>query len=122
VAKTPLDAEVRRAYLAPYNNWDNRLAVLRFVQDIPMTPDEPSYDVVSQVDRDLVKLKNIPMCICWGMQDFVFTPGFLEQWRARFPDADVHTFHDAGHYLLEDAADDVIAIIQSFLQQQTNKT
>ena len=121
VAQAPLGTEVRRAYLAPYNNWHNRLAVLRFVQDIPVSPDEPSYEEVSRVDRSLVKLKNVPMCICWGRRDFVFTPGFLEQWRARFPGAEVHSFPDAGHYLLEDAAADVIAIIQRFLQQQTNQ-
>lgn len=117
VVRAPLDPRVRHAYLAPYNNWHNRLAVLRFVQDIPLTPQEPSYDVVTQVDRGLVKLKKIPMCLCWGMQDFMFTPGFLEQWRARFPDAEVHTFASAGHYLLEDAADEVIPIIRKFLKR-----
>lgn len=119
VARTPMDAAVRRAYLTPYNNWRNRLAVLRFVQDIPLTPREPSYDVVNEVDKGLAKLTEIPMCICWGMQDFVFTPGYLQQWQARFPGAEVHTFANAGHYLLEDAVDEVIPVIRKFLQQHS---
>lgn len=35
-AITPLSAGVRSAYLEPYNTWHNRLAVLRFVEDIPV--------------------------------------------------------------------------------------
>ena len=30
--------DVRDAYLAPYDSWANRIAVLRFVQDIPLRP------------------------------------------------------------------------------------
>ena len=32
----PLSAERRRAYLWPYDNWAHRVAIARFVQDIPM--------------------------------------------------------------------------------------
>ena len=33
----------------------------------------------------------------------------------RFPNAEVHRFEDAGHYILEDAAEDVIPLISTFL-------
>ena len=116
----PLDADVRRAYLAPYDNWHQRLGVLRFVQDIPLAPDHPSYALVQRIDQDSRVFQQTPMLICWGMRDFVFTPAFLQAWRERFPQAQVHAYDNAGHYLLEDAADEVIASIQRFLQQQCN--
>ena len=40
----------------------------------------------------------------------------LNEWKKRLPNAEYHEF-DAGHYLLEDAADEVIPIIQSFLEK-----
>ena len=55
------------------------------------------------------------MLICWGMKDFVFDHHFLKLWTAHFPAAEVHRFYDCGHYVLEDAADEVIAHIRRFL-------
>ena len=43
------------------------------------------------------------MLIGWGMKDFVFDRHFLDEWARRFPEAEVHRFADAGHYILEDA-------------------
>ena len=112
-----LSPQIKYAYLAPYDCWSNRHGVLRFVQDIPLKPGDPSYELVSRVDREIITFKNIPMLICWGMKDFVFTDAFLEQWRTRFPGAQVHEFADAGHYLLEDAAEEVIPIMREFLNE-----
>jgi haloalkane dehalogenase len=55
------------------------------------------------------------MVICWGELDFVFDLHFLTEWRRRFPEAEVHAFADCGHYILEDAKDEVIPIIRDFL-------
>ena len=38
-----LPAAVKDGLVAPYNSWANRIAVHRFVQDIPMNPSHPSY-------------------------------------------------------------------------------
>ena len=43
--KDRMTDQVRAGYLEPYNNFSNRIANLRFVQDIPMTSDAPSYSV-----------------------------------------------------------------------------
>jgi haloalkane dehalogenase len=49
------------------------------------------------------------------MKDFVFDKYFLKEWQRRFPNAEVHAFDDCGHYILEDASDEVIPIIEQFL-------
>lgn len=115
--RNPMSAELREAYAGPYKKWHDRLAVLRFVQDIPLQPDDPSYALVSEVDVGLHRLADRPMTICWGEKDFVFDRAFLAEWRRRFPQAEVHSFPDCGHYILEDARDEVIPIIQTFLQK-----
>ena len=57
------------------------------------------------------------MLIGWGMRDFVFDPSFLDEWRARFPHSEVHRFENAGHYVLEDASDELIGAIIRFLRR-----
>jgi len=109
--------DVKSGLIAPYNSWNNRIATLKFVQDIPVSEKDPSYGFVKTVDENLLKLSRIPMLICWGEHDFVFDFEYLDEWRRRFPDAEVHVFKDAGHYVLEDAAGRIIPLIQNFLKK-----
>lgn len=110
-----LDADVRAGYTAPYDSWANRIATLRFVQDIPLRPGDASYNVVAETESKLGTLAGKPMLVCWGLRDFVFDKHFLAGWVARFPDATVHRFEDCGHYILEDAREDVVPLIRRFL-------
>lgn len=115
--RKPLTAEIRQLYCSPYDNWQHRIATLRFVQDIPLQPSDPSYALVSQVEEGLAQFADRPICICWGEKDFVFDHHFLRQWEERFPDAEIHRFPDCGHYILEDATEEVIPIIRDFLRK-----
>jgi haloalkane dehalogenase len=64
--------EVAAGFIAPYNNWRNRVAVHRFVQDIPLRPDHPSWETLSEVEASLELLRDKPMNIFWGGEDFCF--------------------------------------------------
>lgn len=113
--RNPMSAALRKEYCSPYNTPSNRIATLRFVQDIPLKPGDRGYDLISDVEAGLERFKNLPMTICWGLKDFVFDKHFLKEWQRRFPKAEVHSFSDCGHYILEDASDEVIPIIEKFL-------
>ncbi|HEX4591148.1 MAG TPA: alpha/beta fold hydrolase [Gemmataceae bacterium] len=113
--RRPLPPAVRRMYLAPYDSWANRIAVLKFVQTIPLTGHDPGYDVVADTESRLPRLVDKPVLICWGMRDFVFDEAFLDEWRAKFPKAEVHRYEDAGHYILEDAGEEVGLRVEEFL-------
>jgi pimeloyl-ACP methyl ester carboxylesterase len=112
-----LSLKVRNAMVAPYNSVKNRLATLKFVQDIPATPADPSYETVKQVDENLHLLKKIPKLICWGRHDFVFDLDYYEEWRRRFPDAQAHLLEDAGHYILEDEPEKVLELVRDFFER-----
>ena len=114
-AKMP--AAVRRAYVAPYDSWANRISTLRFVQDIPLKTSDSGYDLVGRVEENLGQFRKIPTVICWGDQDFVFDRHFLRRWTECLPEAAVHRFPEAGHFVLEDAGEEIIPIIDQFLQQ-----
>jgi len=111
----PLPRDVGRAFRAPYNSWANRIATLRFVQDIPLKPGDRSYELAKWVDDRLDQLRERPVFIGWGARDFVFDLRFLAEWRRRLPDAEVHSFADAGHYVLEDAATELIPKVRQFV-------
>jgi cis-3-alkyl-4-acyloxetan-2-one decarboxylase len=114
--KARMTADLRAAYVAPYDSWDHRIAVLRFVQDIPLRPGDPSYDLVSRTEERLGLLADVPMLILWGMRDFVFDHHFLEEWIRRFPGAQVRRFPDAGHYLYEDEHEAIHDQVLDFLE------
>ena len=112
-----LEKDVKSGLIAPYNSWNNRIATLKFVQDIPVKKEDPSYSLAKNVDDNLHRLNHIPMLILWGEHDFVFDMDYLLEWQRRFPDAKVKTFKDAGHYVLEDAADRIIPMVKNFLKK-----
>ena len=116
VTRKPMSNNIKNAYLAPYDSWGHRLSVLCFVEDIPLDKNHVSYGVVDNVDKNLHQFSNLPILICWGLNDFVFDNDFLDEWKKRFPNAEYHEF-DAGHYLLEDAGEEVVPLIQSFLEK-----
>lgn len=113
-----MDQPLRDAYCAPYDNWDNRIATLRFVQDIPLEPTDRAYNLISQSQAALEAgvFKEVPALICWGMRDFVFDKDYLEKWIEYLPHAEVFRFPDGGHYVLEDAAEEITALFQQFLK------
>lgn len=115
INKSQMTKDVAAGYLMPYDSWANRVAILRFVQDIPFSPRVPSHAVFCEIESRLPLLAAKPMTIMWGMKDFCFTPAFLAQWLDRFPDAKVHRFHDAGHYVVEDAHERILKILRDEL-------
>ena len=115
--KDRMTEQVRAGYLEPYNNFSNRIANLRFVQDIPMTSDAPSYSVIKNIEDNLDQFASLPVMIAWGAKDFVFNKEFLKKWQQIFPDAEVHWVPDAGHYVVEDAHERIIPWMQEFLQR-----
>ena len=108
--------EVRAGYLEPYDNFANRVATLRFVQDIPMSPDSPSYPVVQHIEENLKLFRDHPVKIIWGAHDFVFNDHFLNRWKEVFPQAEVHRIEDAGHYVVEDAHEVILPMLKEFFK------
>lgn len=106
---------VRAGLLAPYDTWANRIAIHRFVTDIPLSPLHPSYATLEAIEQRLATLADRPMMFIWGMKDWCFTPHFLERFLEFFPDAEVHRLFDASHYVVEDAHERIVPLVDGFL-------
>ncbi|MBI9044652.1 MAG: alpha/beta fold hydrolase [Anaerolineaceae bacterium] len=110
--------EVYDAYIQPYNSWKNRIAVYRFVQEIPLEENHPTRALLNELGAKTKLFENTPMLIAWGDQDFVFTPGdFCSEFEKRFPQAEIHHFPKAGHYVLEDEDEEIQLLVREFIDQ-----
>jgi cis-3-alkyl-4-acyloxetan-2-one decarboxylase len=114
-ACTRLPSRVKKGLTAPYNSRLNRIATLKFVQDIPLTPKDASWEVVARVEQRLGRLNPDQVLLLWGAKDFVFDTCFLDEFLVRLPGARSHVFADAGHYLFEDKPLETADLIHRFL-------
>jgi acyl-coenzyme A synthetase/AMP-(fatty) acid ligase/pimeloyl-ACP methyl ester carboxylesterase len=92
----------RDALRAPYRTPARREAVRDFVADIPVTPDEPSYEALQACAAELERHPR-PTLLLWGGRDPVFHDRLLADLRSRAPQADVERFPSAGHLVTLDA-------------------
>lgn len=110
-----LDKGTRAGLIAPYSSWANRVAVYNFVQDIPLSEKHRSYQRLKEIQQELFLFQEKPISLIWGMQDWCFTPEFLKKFLQFFPAAEIHRIEKAGHYVVEDAPDEIIQIMNDFI-------
>jgi len=114
----PLTNKVKEGYLLPFaRSAEDRMAVLRFVEDIPMGPEHPSFEVLLGIEHGLWMLREKPVAVAWGMKDWCFTPKFYERWVDFFPHAETVKLPNAGHWLFEDALSDIIPFLHHFIDE-----
>ena len=87
------------------------------MQDIPLSPRDRAWSLVEQSGKRLAEFADRPTIIGWGLNDFVFDKHFLDGFTAAFPNAEVHAWDDAGHYLLEDKHAQFVPKVVKFLQE-----
>lgn len=114
-SKRPLSKEVKRAYLAPYSDYQKRIAVSEFVKDIPMSPKHRSFKTLEAIEKKLPSL-DCPKLILWGGKDFCFNDSFFTRWKEIYPESFHKYYPKAGHYILEDEKEDVISKIKEFIE------
>jgi pimeloyl-ACP methyl ester carboxylesterase len=110
----PLTETAKAGLLYPYRTWQDRIAVARFVQDIPMHPTHPSYECLQTVEANLEHLRVKSIGLFWGEKDFCFNQHFLKRWTEIFPRAQVNRYPEAGHYVLEDAREAILNDLANF--------
>ncbi|WP_145169298.1 alpha/beta fold hydrolase [Rubripirellula lacrimiformis] len=115
-----MDPDVAAGLLAPYDSWKNRVAINAFVQDIPMNRSHPTYQTLADLEAALPSLADLPSLLVWGMKDWCFRPECLRRFQSVWPSATSVEIADAGHYVIEDAPDETLQAIESFLANSTD--
>ena len=108
---------IGEGYLAPYRNWHDRIAIHRFIADIPVEANHPTAWAKEQLAEGIRTQADKPHLIIWGMQDFVFHQFFLRGWKEDVPGAEVIEVDDANHFVVEDAKDRVLPWVSDWLQR-----
>lgn len=116
-----LTDEVAAGLLAPYDNWTDRVAIDAFVRDIPMSTNHPTNQTLVDLEASLASLASLPSLLVWGMKDWCFRPECLRRFQSVWPEATSVEIADAGHYVIEDAPDETLAAIDSFLRSNDER-
>lgn len=110
-----LDPTVAAGLIAPYHDWDSRIAIARFVQDIPQRKSQATWQALANIEDGLAIFTDRPTRIVWGMKDWCFRPECLERLEQLLPQAQTTRLADVGHYVMEEAADEVIQELRLLL-------
>ncbi len=111
-----LPPAVAAGLLAPYHDWNSRVAIARFVQDIPRRKSQATWQLLSSIEQSSELFADRPMRIVWGMKDWCFRVECLDRLTQLFPQAQVQRLEDVGHYVMEEAAGEVIQEVLACLQ------
>ena len=93
----------------------DRRAVYGFVKDIPSGPRDATWQTLADIERKLPSLADRPALLVWGLRDWCFRPDCLARFEAAWPQAEVHRLADVGHWVLEDAPEDALPLVEEFL-------
>lgn len=113
--KPRLDPAVAEGCLAPYDRWSHRRQIYEFVADIPTGVEHPTWRTLADIEQGLPELGGHPALLVWGMQDWCFRPDCLQKFTQVWPDAEVHRLEDVGHWVVEDAPEEVLELMEGFL-------
>jgi pimeloyl-ACP methyl ester carboxylesterase len=105
-----LTPEIHRHYVDAFPSPAERQAPWVFAREL-MGSSEWYEGLWRRRDR----LAGLPALVLWGMKDSAFRPDALARWREALPGARVVELPDAGHFVQEEAPEEVAREIREFL-------
>jgi haloalkane dehalogenase len=110
-----LAADVCAAYDAPFPTPESKAAALAFPELVPTEPDHPSAAAMNRV-RDALRSWKKPALVVWGADDAVLPVSVAHGLVELIPGAEGPvSLPDAGHFLQEDAPDELADAVLGFL-------
>ena len=109
VRRGPLTPEVMAAYRGPFPTPASRLPTWVFPREI--TAAAP---FLAEVERGLPRLRDRPVLITWPDSDPAFREPERRRWEALFPDHRTVIIERGGHYVQEDAPEELVAAIRTW--------
>jgi len=105
--------EVFRAYTDPFPGPRERMGTYVFPRAI-----RKSVAMLTELERDLVALRDVPAELVWGMKDQAFgSEEYITRWRSLLPGAPVTRLDKASHYLQEDQPEVIADAIRRRLEE-----
>ena len=107
----------RAAYLSPHSRWRSRAALIAYPRLWPFAADHPTAALARHIESKLARLAGKPVLVCRGLKDPGYRAGLLTLGEETFPNAEVHEFEDASHFVQEDAYERIVPLMIAFLER-----
>ena len=108
------DSTALRAYAAPFGSPDECKGAIEFPLDVALNR---IGEYVKAGAGGVAALRSKPAMLAEGMLDQAIPPALaIADFRALFPDGPLVKLENAGHFCQEDAAPELVALIQLFMQ------
>jgi haloalkane dehalogenase len=109
VRRKKLPDEVMDAYRGPFPTPASRRPVHVFPREIL-----GSRPFLAEIESRMPALADRPALIVWPTRDVAFRGPERERWERIFPDHRTVTLEGAGHYIQEDAAEEIVAAVRDW--------
>ena len=109
VRRKQLPDAVMAAYRGPFPTPESRHPIHVFPREILA-----SRPFLSDVERGLESLRDRRALLVWPTKDVAFRDSERRKWEATFPDHRTVILDGAGHYIQEDAADEIVDAIRTW--------
>jgi haloalkane dehalogenase len=109
VNRTSLSDEVMGAYRGPFPTPGSRMPTWVFPREILK-----SRPFLAEVERGLPKLRDRRALLVWPTSDIAFRDRERRRWEELFPDHRTVLLEGAGHYIQEDAPEQIVAAIRDW--------
>jgi haloalkane dehalogenase len=114
--RRPVDPRAMENYLEPHNVSEKRAAMAAFAKLIPDRADHPNAAYIDAIRADLERW-DIPALVMWPDGDMAWKPDEGERIARILPQAEFYLVRNAGHYLQEDAGEEVARRVVQFLER-----
>ena len=104
-----LAGEVMEAYRGPFPTPQSRRPMHVFPHEIL-----GSRPFLAEIERGLPALRDRPALIVWPTKDVAFRDRERARWEELFPNHRTVTLEGAGHYIQEDAPEEIVAAIRDW--------
>jgi len=111
VSPDKVSEETMKAYWAPFPEEDSKKAYQAFARMFPDSQSHPSFGPMKEIQQALPHLR-IPTMIIWGVRKN--QPGYAERISKMIHESKLEILN-AGHFVPEDAPDDVQRLVLGFL-------
>ena len=109
VKRKKLPREVMEAYRGPFPSPESRRPVHVFPREILA-----ARPLLAEIEQRLSQLSDRPALIVWPTKDVAFRAPERKRWEQVFPNHRTVILDGAGHYIQEDAAEEIVAAIRTW--------
>ena len=108
-ARRKLSPEEKAHYTNPFPDAASRKPTHVFPREITH-----ARALLEEAEVGLSRLNQLPALIVWGNKDQAFRKPELRRWESTFGTRRTHVLDGAGHYIQDDAGDEIVATIKDW--------